>query len=268
MSTQQVQADPIEVIVGLVAGSSPAWTAQRSSRSRSPSRAAGLDAQPGQALLDNPTVLIDGRSPAVCGVWDLLNALHNAGATTVSPPRCAECGKPLRTLQRRGEDWYCGPCGTPAPAALHRLRHGGDRGHSGSARWPRCKQCPDEDLRKPARRAHGDRPRAGTAFYDGVCAAVSGIFSTPTSVRRLTWAIEDNRRWRESPIQGVLRLIDELVAVGATTISRPPCPGCDWVVPLHRRLNGRWHCRNCLGKPRAQPCAPSAGTVREAAARD
>ena len=24
---------------------------------------------------------------------------------------CADCGKALRTLQRRGEHWYCGVCG-------------------------------------------------------------------------------------------------------------------------------------------------------------
>jgi hypothetical protein len=73
-----------------------------------------------QALLDRPAVLADGRSPAPRVVGDLLIALRKAGADSVSPPVCATCGKRLRTLQRRGEDWYCGVCGPHrnlAPAA-------------------------------------------------------------------------------------------------------------------------------------------------------
>jgi hypothetical protein len=66
-----------------------------------------------QALADNPGVLTHGRSPASRGVGALLIALRRAGASQVSPPRCTDCGKPLRTLQRRGEDWFCSPCAAP-----------------------------------------------------------------------------------------------------------------------------------------------------------
>src|ERR687887_2435923 len=55
-----------------------------------------------QALLDKPSLLADGRSPAPRVVADLLIALRQAGAEQISPPVCATCGKPLRTLQRRG----------------------------------------------------------------------------------------------------------------------------------------------------------------------
>ena len=67
-----------------------------------------------------PEVLTDGRSPAPRAVGDLLLALRAAGATAISPPCCAACGKQLRTLQRRGQDWYCGPA--PAAGTLRRLR--------------------------------------------------------------------------------------------------------------------------------------------------
>jgi hypothetical protein len=77
-----------------------------------------------QALADNPGVLTHGRSPASRGVGALLIALRRAGATQVSPPRCTDCGKPLRTLQRRGEDWFCSLRGAPAQAALRGLRRG------------------------------------------------------------------------------------------------------------------------------------------------
>jgi len=62
------------------------------------------------ALASRPAVLLDGRSPAPRAVGELLSALRTAGATVISPPCCAGCGKHLRTFTRKGEDWYCGPC--------------------------------------------------------------------------------------------------------------------------------------------------------------
>jgi len=64
-----------------------------------------------QELSARPAVLTDGRSPAPRVIGDLLIALRRAGATVISPPVCAGCGKSLRTMQRRGQDWYCGVCG-------------------------------------------------------------------------------------------------------------------------------------------------------------
>jgi len=64
-----------------------------------------------QVLFEQPSVLDDGRSPAPRVVGDLLIALGTAGASNISSPVCASCNKALRTLQRRGEDWYCGVCG-------------------------------------------------------------------------------------------------------------------------------------------------------------
>ncbi|WP_053930010.1 hypothetical protein [Streptomyces sp. NRRL S-4] len=56
-------------------------------------------------LAEHPRVLNDVRSPAPRAVGDLLIALRAAGAQAVSPPCCAECGRQMRTLQRRGQDW-------------------------------------------------------------------------------------------------------------------------------------------------------------------
>ena len=33
------------------------------------------------------------------------------------------------------------------------------------------------------------------------------------------------------------------------------CPGCGRVIHLHRPIGGKWLCRNCTAKSRAQPCA-------------
>ncbi|MFG2563752.1 hypothetical protein [Streptomyces sp. NPDC048496] len=64
-----------------------------------------------QALAGRPAVLTDGRSPAPRAIGDLLIELRKVGASAISPPVCAECGKLLRTFQRRGQDWYCSVCG-------------------------------------------------------------------------------------------------------------------------------------------------------------
>ena len=63
------------------------------------------------ALAGRPAVLADGRSPAPLVAGELLLALRAAGARSVSPPCCAGCGRPLGSLQRRGQDWYCAAWG-------------------------------------------------------------------------------------------------------------------------------------------------------------
>ncbi|MFE3496380.1 hypothetical protein [Streptomyces sp. NPDC059175] len=64
-----------------------------------------------KALATRPVVLTDGCSPAPRALGDLLIELRKAGASAIAPPVCAECGKQLRTLQRKDQDWYCGVCG-------------------------------------------------------------------------------------------------------------------------------------------------------------
>jgi hypothetical protein len=96
------------------------------------------------ALCARPGILTDGRSPAPRVVGDLLITLRRAGATVVSPPACAGCGKDLRSLQRRGQDWYCAACG-PRPgrcASCGRQQIIATLDRQGR---PRCSHCPDRD---------------------------------------------------------------------------------------------------------------------------
>jgi hypothetical protein len=67
-----------------------------------------------EALATRPADLTDGRSPAPRAIGDLLIELRKAGASEISPPIWAECGKKPRTLQRLGQNWYL--------LGLHRLR--------------------------------------------------------------------------------------------------------------------------------------------------
>lgn len=90
---KQLGAETIRAVVTAVAGG------------RAKSR------QLAKGLATRPAVLTDGRSPAPRAIGDLLIELRKAGASAIAAPVCAECGKQLRTLQRKGRDWYCGVCG-------------------------------------------------------------------------------------------------------------------------------------------------------------
>jgi hypothetical protein len=271
--SQEVIADPVGVIAGLVAGCDPGI--DRAVIIRAVEGVAGGRAKSrrlAQALLDSPQVLADGRSPAPRAVADLLIALRKVGATRVSPPVCAECGKRLRTFQRRGEDWYCGVCGPVREpcAACGKLRRVGWRDRGGR---PRCAQCPPGDGRDPVDLITETVTGADPALTVGqVAEAVSAAVPRAGQRQRLAWVLQDHPglltgAGAEAPIPSVLRLIDKLCDAGAQGIARPACPGCGRVIHLHRPIGGRWLCRNCTARSRAQPCS-RCGTVREAAARD
>lgn len=269
----EVLADPIAVIVGLVSQHDSslnevvvtevvlAVAGGRSTRRRL-----------AQALLDRPEVLLDGRSPAPRAVADLLIAVRKAGATGMSLPVCAECGKQLRTVQRRGEHWYCGVCGPVRQpcAACGQLRRVRCRDREGQ---PRCTQCPPSDGHDPTdlivEVVTGVDP---TLSADRVVAAVASAVPQVGQRQQLAWVLQDRPdlltgAGAEAPVPSVLRLIDRLCEAGAQTIARPTCPRCDRVIHLHRPIDGRWFCRNCTAKARAQPCS-RCGAIREAATRD
>ena len=266
-------ADPIGVIVTQVAARDPSLdhavitkvveevTGGRAKRRRL-----------AQALLDNPGVLADGRSPAPRAVADLLIALRNAGAAAIAAPACAECGKQLRTFQRRGEDWYCGICGPvrePCEACGH-LRRVHSRDRDGK---PRCSQCP---------------PTAGSDPVSAIVQVVASIDSSippalvaqavrsavPRAGQRqpLAWVLQDRPglltgAGAQAPIPAVLRLIDRLCDAGTQTVVHPACPRCGRVLHLNRRIGGQWCCRNCVARSGFQPCA-RCGSVQQVAIRD
>ncbi|MGH3547959.1 MAG: hypothetical protein ACRDQU_07550 [Pseudonocardiaceae bacterium] len=269
----EVLADPIGVIVDLVAAREPALDraiieATVTSIAGGRAKRRGL----AQALLERPAVLADGRSPAPRGIGDLLIALCEAGATKISPPVCADCGKPLRTLQRRSQDWYCTVCG-PRPKRCAGCGHERKVITVDRRGQPRCGQCPDDDDRDPAVVLAEVITRLDPSLSSDVVGAVArGLFSRPSKLRRLAWVIEDNPNLltgdgAQAPAPGVLRLIDRLRDAGARAIAPPACPRCGRVIALHRRIGGQWLCRNCVAKSRAQSCS-RCGAIREAATRD
>jgi hypothetical protein len=145
----EVLTDPIGVVAGLIARHEPSL--DRATVTEVVESLAGGRAKRrrlAQALLDRPAVLADGESPAPRAVADLIIALRKAGATRISAPVCAECGKRLRTFQRRGEDWYCAVCGPVREpcAACGKLGRVRCRDRGGR---PRCVQCPPDDGRDP-----------------------------------------------------------------------------------------------------------------------
>jgi len=224
------------------------------------------------ALSARPEILTDGRSPAPRVAGDLLIALRKAGATVVSPPACAGCGKDLRTLQRRGQDWYCAACG-PRPGRCVSCGRQQIIATLDRQGRPRCSRCPDRDDRDTlAVLTETVRGLDPSLPQEAVAAAARRVFCRPGKLRQLAWAVEDapellTGAGAQAPMLGVLRLIDELCDAGARAVRRPACPRCQRVMRLYRRIDGQWCCRTCVAATRAQPCA-RCGTIREPAIRD
>ena len=224
------------------------------------------------ALAQRPEVLRDGRSPAPRAIADLLIALRKAGALTVSPPVCAECGKVLRTFHRRGQDWYCAVC-SPVPepcAGCGESRTVASRDRLGQ---PRCLACPDTDGRDPFAVIHEVVTRVDPEADPQVVAdAVRRSATNPGYRRRLAWALEAKPdlltgQGHLAPLRAVLRLIDQLHDAGIAGIVRPACPRCHRVVRIDKPLDGQRVCRNCIAKSRIEECA-RCGARREPATRD
>ncbi|QHC23221.1 hypothetical protein [Streptomyces sp. GS7] len=225
------------------------------------------------ALARRPAVLNDGRSPAPRAVGDLLIALRMAGAQATSSPVCAECGKHLRTLQRRGQDWYCGVCGPTAfepCAGCGNTRRVSTRDRAGRAR---CVRCRDIDGREPVAVIHG--VIAGLdphADLDVVADVVRRSAQRPANQQKIAWALEADSslltgNGHLAPFPVILRLIDRLIDAGVAGITRPACPRCHRTVRISKPLDGQRVCRNCIAKSRIEECS-RCGTRREPATRD
>ena len=188
----EVLADPIGVVVDLVLEREPGL--DRATVTGVVEGVAGGRAKRrrlAQALLDRPRVLDDGRSPAPRAVGDLLIALNKAGAARISAPVCAECGKHLRTLQRRGDDWYCAVCGPVREPCgqCGQIRPIHTRDRDGQ---PRCVACPPDGGRDPLELAVDVIAAADAALSTDVAAAAVRP-AAPRSGHRhqLAWALQD-----------------------------------------------------------------------------
>jgi hypothetical protein len=265
--------DPVGVTIDLVCGAEPA--VERAVVATAVAGVAGGRAKQrklAQALAARPAVLADGRSPAPRVIGDLLIALRKAGATVISPPVCAGCGKGLRTMQRRGQDWYCGVCGPRREpcGVCGNTRPVTFRDRDGQ---PRCGQCPPGDGQDPAAIIAGIVAAIDPAVpAEAVVSAVQAVAAQSGQRHRLAWALQDEPglltgAGAQAPVPSVLRLIGKLCDAGATGIVRPPCARCGRVIHLHRQIGGQWSCRNCVAKSRFQPCA-RCGAVQQVAARD
>ncbi len=189
-------ADPVGVMVTLIADAGPGMD-RDAIRAVVTAVAGGRAKQRrlAQALAGRPAVLSDGRPPAPRAVGDLLIALVKAGAAEISPPACAQCGKALRTLQRCGDDWYCGVCSEIREpcAACGRPRRVSSRDRAGR---PRCAECPDDNGRDPVDVIHGivaalDQPAPRTPAPAGERAqeqAATMKTSTNRGHHRIAWS--------------------------------------------------------------------------------
>lgn len=270
---ERAVSDPIGLIVGLIEAVDHALAPERirevvtavaGGRAKSRRLAA--------ALAERPEVLTDGRSPAPRVVAELLLALRAAGATTVCPPCCAECGKHLRSVQRRGQRWYCSVCNrrTEPCAGCGNTRAISSRDRCGR---PRCVNCPDLDGRDPITVIHQViaelDPHADRAT---VAAAVRRCAPRPSYQHRVAWELEAQPGLLTgdghlAPLRAIPRLIDLLAAAGIAGIIRPTCPRCRRVVRIDKPLEGVRVCRTCIAHSRIEECVRCAAR-REPVTRD
>lgn len=268
-----VVADPVGAVVALVTAAGPALdgdlvrrVAEQVGGGRAKRRRLAAE------LEGNPSLLVTGKSPASKAAGDLMIALRAAGATGISPPWCAYCGRQVTTVQRRGEHWYCpscyarpeecAGCGNTRPVAF--------RGRQGR---PRCSNCPDRDSADPFTALVEVIIAAGPALTaEAAAAAVGATVTKQAHLQKLAWLLRDEPGLltgdgARAPFPAVLRLINALCDAGAVRIGRPACPRCQRVVTLSKILDGLRVCRGCCARARAVPCA-KCGTVREPAARN
>ncbi|HZW45070.1 MAG TPA: hypothetical protein VFF32_11885 [Dermatophilaceae bacterium] len=224
------------------------------------------------AVIDDPSVLRAGRSPAPRVVGDLLLGLRAAGATGISPPRCAGCDREITSLQRRGDHWYCSPCFVHPQvcAACGHERQVAFRDRHGR---PRCGQCPDHDTRDPvAVLVEIVTSIDPDLTAEAAATAITAITTKAAHLHKLVWVLDETPglltgEGAHAPFPMVLRLIDSLCEAGATVIRRPACPRCGRVVTLSKQADGLRICRNCYARAHAVTCS-RCGAVREPAARD
>ena len=271
---ERAVSDTVGLITGLVAAAEPRLAAEQIraiaiavAGGRAKSRRLAL------ALAERPAVLADGRSPAPRAVGDLLVALREAGAGSVSPPRCARCGKQLRTFQRNGQDWYCSACGQQSAepcAGCGNIRPVSARDRAGQ---PRCAKCPDADDRDPVTVIFGIVTGLDAhASRDTVAAAVRRTAPRPSYQQKLAWALEEHPRLLTgeghlAPLRAIPRFIEELHASGIAGIVRPACPGCHRIVRIDKPLGGVRVCRTCIARSRVEQCTRCAAR-REPVTRD
>ena len=270
---ERAVSDPIGLITELVAAVEPRLAPEQI-RAVATGVAGGRakSRRLASALAERPAVLADGRSPAPRAVGDLLIALREAGARSVSPPGCVQCGKQLRTFQRRGQDWYCAACGPRAEpcAACGNTRPVSTRDRAGQ---PRCAKCPDADGRDPVTVIFGIITGLDPqASREAVVTAVRRAAPRPSYQQKLAWALEDRPglltgEGHLAPLRAIPRLVEELHAGGVAGIVRPACPGCHRAVRIDKPLGGVRVCRMCIAHSRAEQCA-RCGARREPVTRD
>jgi hypothetical protein len=265
--------DPIGTVVALVTAADPSlahdqvrWIVERVAGGRAKRRRLAT------TLADNPSVLTSGHSPAAKAVGDLLLALGAAGAVGISPPWCADCGRQITSMQRRGEHWYCAPCFV-RPQTCASCGHDRQVAFRDRQGRPRCSMCPDRDARDPLLVLLEVITAADPGLSpDAVTAAIDATVTKRAHLQKLAWLLDDapallTGDGAKAPVPMVLRLIDALRQAGSSRIQRPACPRCQRVVALSKRRDGLRVCRNCFARARAVPCA-QCGSMREPAARD
>jgi hypothetical protein len=227
-----------------------------------------------QALADRREVLTDGRSPAPQCIGDLLIALRKAGATRISAPVCATCGRQMSTAQRVGQDSCCPGCKRERLleqcAGCGKTKPVNTRGPDGRAY---CWSCSQKQARDPV----ADIVTAVTTIDPGlpadvITAAAARAAPGTMALRKLAWAVRDRPglltgEGASTTVLSVLRLIDALADAGAIGVVKPACPRCGRAKKLQGKLDQVRVCASCYARSRAVTCS-RCGHLRPPHTRD
>lgn len=181
----------------------------------------------------------------------LLLRLHEAGARTVQPPRCAHCGALRQLLQVTPTGRICAPCGRRLAATSGLCGRCGQerRLQPGPGETAYCKRCWAE--MKPEA---GDRIVEEVRRHRRVAAvivrrALEQMAATERD-RRVRLLLElqiHGASWFVDPAAGsaLFGIFYDLLHRGGARLPERRCRGCGTTRTLTERVEGRVSCRRC-----------------------
>lgn len=190
----------------------------------------------------------------------LLLRLHEAGARTVRPPRCAHCGGLRKLLQRTPTGRICAPCGRRLASRSGLCDRCGHtrRVQTGPGESAYCKRCWVDMKPEAAERIVEQVRRHRRVATATILRAVEQMAADGRD-RRVRLMLElqaHGAEWFSDPAAGSVlfgTFYDLLHADGARLPERR-CGGCGTTRTLTERVEGRVSCRRCYRIAHHAPC--------------
>ncbi len=201
-------------------------------------------------LIASPGLLTDEAPETPPALASLLLRLHEAGALTVQPPRCARCGQQrlLRRVSPTGR--ICDPCGRRLEALTGACVRCGQtrRLQPAPGETAYCKRCWSEMKTEATARIIREVRRHRRVAETVIRHALERMPSPrDRRVRLMLELVIHGEEWFNDPAAGTVlfgSFYDLLYQAGARLPERR-CGGCGTTRTLTERVDGRVSCRRC-----------------------